>query len=372
MKIGIDGRALTRNRAGIGTYTYEMIKRINDMDNKNEYIIYSNKKVYIDFPLNNNLTIKEFNFKVGTIWLYFVLPKILYKDQIDTFWGTQHVLPKRNKYTKKIKFILTIHDVALLKIKGIGKWYNTIIQKLFVKKSCNNANKIMTISNSTKRDLIDLFGIDENKITTTYLGVNAKRNIKLTNKDEKSIIEKYDLKNKKFIFFLSTIEPRKNIITLIRAFNIFKENHNDFKLIISGGYGWRYKKILNEIKKSKFNQDIVLTGYISREEKEYFYKNCEFFAFPSLYEGFGIPVLEAFLNEALVVTSNNSSLPEVGGNAAFYYENVLNPIELASTFNEAISITSKEKEKRINDGLKIVNLFQWDNTAKETLKIITK
>lgn len=372
MRIGIDGRALTQKRAGIGTYTYELIKGLNNLDKKNEYYIYSNKEVYIDFPLNNNFKIVVSKFRIGTIWLYLKLPKILYKDQIDTFLGTQHVLPKRNKYTKNIRFILTVHDVALLKIKGIGKWYNTIIQKMFVKKSCENANKIITISNSTKEDLIELFNLNKEKIQTIYLGVNPKQNIKLTSSEKKKIKEKYGVSDKKFIFFLSTIEPRKNVVTLIKAFNIFKEKNSEMKLVLSGGLGWKYKKVLKEIEKSKYKQDIILTGYISKEEKAYFYKNCAFFAFPSLYEGFGIPVLEAMQNEAIVVTSTNSSLPEVGGNAAIYYDNVLNPIELASSFDEVCTITKKDNEKRIKEGLQIANAFQWNKTAEETLKVLTK
>lgn len=369
IRIGIDGRALTDKRAGIGTYTYEILKELNKIDNKNEYYIYSNKKIYIDFKLNNNFKIIEQKSRIGTFWLYNLLPKKLYQDNIDIFWGTQHVLPKRNEYTKNIKYVLTVHDVALLKIKNIGKWYNTIIQKKYVKKSCKSANKIITISDSTKKDLIELFNINSNKIKRVYLGTNFVIT-KLNSKEEKEIEERYKLKNKKIIFFLSTIEPRKNVITLIKSFDLFREKHNDYKLVLSGGLGWKYHKILKEIENSKYKNDIIQTGYISKQEKQYFYNNCEFFVYPSLYEGFGIPILEAFSYKSLVVTSNVSSIPEVGGKLAFYYNNVMDYKELEDSMEKVLSLSDTKKDKIKSEELKWVKGFTWEKCAHETLQII--
>ena len=370
MKIGIDGRQLVQKRTGVGNYVYEIIKEINSIDNDaNEYVIYSNKQIFIDFKLKNNWRIVVDNHKVGTMWLYYKLPKLLKKDNIDVFWGNQHFLPKRNKYTKNIYFISTIHDIAIFKIGKVGSYYNTILQKILLKKSCNASNKIIAISESTKKDLIDIFNINQNKIEVVYNGYTPNIKNDLSEEIEKEINDKY-LKGKDFIFFLSTIEPRKNIITLIEAFDLLKREYPDYKLILSGGLGWKYNKILHTIDVSPNKEDIIMTGYITKEEKKYFYKYAKCFAFPSLYEGFGLPILEALSEEQVVVCSNNSSLPEVGGDAVIYYNDTTNSYNLCAALKKAIELDDNAREKMVLLGHKQVEKFSWQKCALETYNIL--
>ncbi len=369
MNIGIDARALTKNKAGIGTYTYKIIEYLNKYDKENNYILFSNKEVVIDFELNENWNIYKEDSKIGTFWIYFKLPKILKENNIDIFWGTQHCLPKKNKYTESIKYVLTIHDIAIKKFKNVGSFYNTIIQKLILKKSCENANRIIAVSKSTKQDLIDILGIDKNKIQVIYEGIDQKDSESVFNqKSENEIIEKYGLEKNKYIFFLSTIEPRKNLITVVKAFDLLKEKTKDLKFVISGGKGWKCKETLDRIQNSKFKEDIILTGYISNEEKEVFFKNTVAFIYPSLYEGFGIPVLEGMKNGAIVITSNNSSLPEVGGKSAFYLNNEIDEVELSKLIEQCLNLSDKKREKIIEEGYQNVKKFTWEKCAKETLE----
>lgn len=311
--------------------------------------------------------------KFGTIWLYFKLPKIIYKDQIDVFWGTQHCLPKRNKYTKKVKYLLTIHDIALEKFKNIGSYYNTIIQKIFLRKSCKNADRIIADSKATKADLINILNIADDKIEVVYLGINEKKDVEITQEIENEIINKYNLEKSKFIFFLSTIEPRKNLDIAIKAFELYKENAKDnLKFIISGGVGWKCKKTLQLIENSEYKEGIIRTGYISKEEKEYFFKNCEAFVYPSLYEGFGLPILEAMQYGALVITSNVSSMPEVGGDAAIYLKNTNDYKELSDIFSYILNMKKEEKEKYIQRGYSKVKEFRWDDCTKKVHNLLLK
>ena len=190
---------------------------------------------------------------------------------------------------------------------------------------------------------------------------------------EQEILNKFNVLDKNYIFFVSTIEPRKNIVTLIKAFEDIKEKEKDtLKLILSGGLGWKYKDVLTCISKSKYKDDILLTGYISKEEKNCLYKNNRCFVYPSLYEGFGLPILEAMSNHSVVVTSNVSSIPEVGGDVAIYYNNVKDYKELSETILKAIKMSEKEKEEIINRGLEQVKKFTWEKCAKETLQILKK
>lgn len=305
----------------------------------------------------------------GSFWLYFKLPKILQSDQIDVFWGTQHCLPKRNKYSKNIRFVLTIHDLAIKKLKTVGSLKNTIIQKLFLKKSLINADKIIAISKATKNDIIEIFKIKEDKVDVIYNGTNFSSIEPLSKKQEEEIQEKLKIKDTPFLFFLSTIEPRKNLPTLIKAFNYIKEKENiALKLVLAGGLGWKYEEVIKLFEESKFKEDIIMPGYISKEEKRYLYENSECFVYPSLYEGFGLPILEAMSNKCLVLTANNSSLPEVGGDIAYYYNNVLDYEELGNKIIEVINLKQEEKTQKIEQGLEQVKKFTWEKCAKETIK----
>lgn len=373
MKIGIDARGLEKNKTGIGTYTCEIIKILNEIDKENEYILYSNREIILDVKLNNNWTIKKYKAPLGSFGLYYIIPKMLKEDNIDVFWGVQHCLPKKNNITKNIKFIVTVHDLAIEKLKNVGSFKNTIVQKIFLKRSCKNADEIIAISEATKNDLISIFNIPNDKINVIYNGVNLKESNPLPTEKEQEILNKFNVLDKNYIFFVSTIEPRKNIVTLIKAFEDIKEKEKDtLKLILSGGLGWKYKDVLTCISKSKYKDDILLTGYISKEEKNCLYKNNRCFVYPSLYEGFGLPILEAMSNHSVVVTSNVSSIPEVGGDVAIYYNNVKDYKELSETILKAIKMSEKEKEEIINRGLEQVKKFTWEKCAKETLQILKK
>jgi len=293
----------------------------------------------------------------------------LQADQIDVFWGTQHCLPKRNKHSKNIRFVLTIHDLAIKKLKTVGSLKNTIIQKLFLKKSLLNADKIIAISEATKKDIIEFYRIKEEKIDVIYNGTNFSEGKDLSEEEERKIQEKFKIKDTPFLFFLSTIEPRKNIPTLIKAFNYIKSKEKtELKLILAGGLGWKYEEVIKLFEASEFKNDIIMPGYISKEEKKYLYDNAKVFVYPSLYEGFGLPILEAMSNSCLVLTANNSSLPEVGGDASYYYEDVLDYKELGDKILEVININSEEKIERIEKGLNQVKKFTWASCATDTIK----
>lgn len=371
MKIGIDARGLDGNKAGIPKYIEEIIKEFNSFTNEdNEYVLYSSRKIKIDDDLKDNIIIKDGNRHLGSFWLYLKLPKILKEDNIDLFWGTQHCLPKRNKYTKNVKFVLTIHDLAIKKLKTVGSIKNTIIQMLFLKKSIKSADKIIAISEATKRDIIEIYNIKEDKINVIYNGTNFEESLAINEKAKSEIQDKFKIKDTPYIFFLSTIEPRKNVETLIKAFNYIKKKEKlKLKLIIAGGLGWKYGEIIKLFEESPYKEDIVMPGYISKEEKEYLYQNAECFVYPSLYEGFGLPILEAMARGVLVITANNSSLPEVGGDVAFYYNNVLDYEELGNKILEIMKLDENQKQKRIEAGIEQAKKFTWEKCAKETLKI---
>ena len=204
-------------------------------------------------------------------------------------------------------------------------------------------------------------------ITIMNLARNNNKKYELNEIQEKTIQKKYNLLNSKFIFFLSTIEPRKNLPTTIKAFERYKDkNMYNLKFVISGGIGWRCKDVLELIKNSKYKKDIIQTGYITLEEKDYFFKYCDAFLYPSLYEGFGIPVLEAMQRGTLVITTNVSSLPEVGVEAAIYLQSPKDIDELTNIIEKVIKMDATDKKEYMEKGYEQVKKFRWKKCAQET------
>ena len=289
------------------------------------------------------------------------------------FLGTQHCLPKRNKETENIKFIVTIHDLAVEKLKNITSFTNKIIQKVFTKKSCKNADLIMADSISTKNDIVEIFKIDERKIRVVYLGINPKKNIEISSDTKKKVLNKFNIDNDcNYMYFVSSLNPRKNADTIIKAFEVFKDQHpnSTLKFVMSGGLGSRYKITLKLIQMSKYSNDIIRTGFVTEEEKQILFQNCKMFVYPSLYEGFGLPILEAMQYNVMIITSNNSSIPEIGEDAVFYLENVYDYLELEKLIEKVLNIIKEEKEKCIEKENKIVEKFTWKKCTDEIYKIL--
>ncbi len=372
MNIGIDARALTKRPAGIGIYLNGIINYLNKIDKKNKYYLYSHKNIELDIDLNKNWTKREFTkYHIGTLWMYYMLPKQLKKDKIDIFWGTSHLLPKNNT---NIKYVLTIHDLALFKFNYIGSNYNTIIQKLIVKNSCVNADKIIADSKSTKRDIIKIFKINPSKISVIYPGLPNedminKINLKNIKQSEQIVKNKLNIKNN-YILYLGTIEPRKNVDLLVKAYEECKRKYNvNCNLVLAGGLGWKYKSTLHLIKKSKYRKSIILTGYISNEDKYHLYRCAEMLVYPSIYEGFGIPIIEALSMKLPVITSYVSSLPEVGGDAVKYIYNVKSYKELCNNIMSILNLNNKERKRIITLGLEQSKKFSYKTCAYKILKL---
>ena len=236
------------------------------------------------------------------------------------------------------------------------------------KREVQKADKIIAVSESTKSDLINLYKINPDKIEVIYSGVGKQfSQIKNNQKKIKLILRKYNLPHE-FILYFGTIEPRKNLIGLIKAFEVLKDKN--CKLVIAGTKGWLYKDILKTAKESKKRKDIIFTGFIEESDKPYLYNLSKIFVYPSFFEGFGFPPLEAMACGIPTIVSSNSSLPEVVGNAALMI-NPMNIDELAWAMDILLSDENLRK-KLIKDGLKQAQKFSWQKCAQKTLDILIK
>lgn len=367
MRIGIDVRLLedTKAMTGIGVYLYENLIALNEIDNINEYYLFSRKP--IDMSSFNSYRWHNIvkDFPIGILWFDFILPILLGKLEIQVFWSVNHFLPLIKG--RNCKYILTIHDIAILKIKGIGEYNNIIKQFMLVKRSCNKANVIIADSIATKNDLSKVLNISEEKIKVIYLG-STRTNVRSDSRVDTST--RLKRVSNDYIFYFGTLEPRKNVITLVKAFEKVKGEFPELQLVIAGGRGWRFEATQEYINNSKDKESIVQLGYISEEEKRLLLKKCCCFAFPSLYEGFGIPVLEALSIGAVVVTSHVSSLPEVGGDCAIYIDYPTNENALASSLKKVLNLSDEERMKLTENGQKWARNFTWKHCANEIYKVI--
>lgn len=370
MRIGIDVRMLETSSGltGIATSLLETIRELNEIDHTNEYFLFSRKKINCDIRFNKNWNFIVEDFPQGMIWYNTILLNLLKKHKIEVFWNANHILPLRK--VRGCRYIVTINDIAIFKIKGIGEYSNILKQHFFVKRACESAYKVIAISNATRNDLVDTLNIKPEKIVVNLLG-GLQRSKVQCDYEEGKILQKFKI-TKKYFLYLGTLEPRKNLITLVKAFEQYRRyGFGDEELLIAGGKGWRFETTQEYIDNSDYKKSIHQLGYISNEEKVILLKNAVSFVFPSLYEGFGIPILEAMESGVPVVTSKVSSMPEVGGELAYYIDNPTNVNALMLKMKETAELDdSKRKALEAKEHIWVKN-FSWRKTAEVFLDLLS-
>lgn len=374
MNIGVDLRCLsTPHRTGVGEFTYELLTSLFAADKHNNYFLFFNgrKNLPAPFTEQNNVKYVSFRFpnKIFSVSEFlFSAPKIdklIEKrtgSKLDFFFSPHLNFTNLSATTKHL---LLIHDLTF----ELFPDFLTTKQRLWhfavrAKRQAKNAHLILTPSENTKRDLVDYYRVDPEKIKVLPPGLSK---IFLQERNSKDL-SKYGLPED-FILFLGTIEPRKNIISLIEAFEIaFPKLQKPHHLIIAGAPGWKNKAIKEKIHSSKFNTFIKPIDYVPENEKPSLYKAARLFVYPSFYEGFGFPILEAFASGTPVICSNRSSLVEITGNAARLI-NPHRPEEIAIGIEKILNSESLRK-KMTEEGLRQSQKYSWQTTAENFLKLV--
>lgn len=372
MNIGIDIRPLmTAPRTGVGEYTYELLNAIFNIDRANQYFLFynSSRDVSANIPgwkfdnvkiAGSHTPNKFFNTSLGL----FGRPRLdrMCGTNIDTWFS-----PNLNftALSRGVKYILTIHDLSFdffpeFSTRKQYFWHKAVRPK----KQCERAGLIITPSENTKRDIVDYYNISPDKIRVIYPGIRpAQAGIKT-----EEVRKKYNLPEK-FILFLGTIEPRKNIVGLIEAFETLRTKYPvSDHMVIAGAPGWKNKDIYARAKASTVADKIHFIDFVAPEDKSALYTAADAFVYPSLYEGFGFPVLEAMAAGTPVITSNRSSLPEVAGSAAYLIDPT-RPEQMTLAINELIS-KPELRAWHIKKGYEQAVKFPWEKAAKEWLNCI--
>jgi len=380
MKIGVDIRVLMdKQYSGISEYAYYLLREFLARDDGNEYIFYYNSFHKLDPKLfswcDSRVTFKN------TAWpnkiFNYVLQKFLAWPKLDDITGPVDVFwsPHLNFScfgNQAGKKILTVHDLSFLRYpEFFSARKNFWHQGLNIKKLVNKYDVIVAISENTKIDLMELLRVPEEKIIVIYSGLN-RETVNLNSAEAKKFKDKYNL-NERFILYLGAIEPRKNVGGLVEAYNLLRDKHlplTDYQLILAGARGWKNKPVYRKVADSLYSDDIKFLGYVTRAERNWLYSNASLFVYPSYYEGFGFPPLEAMSHGLTTITSDVSSLPEVVGNAAL----TINPdstLDLARAIETLLLDVNLRKDYAAR-GLERAKLFNWQTTANSYLDLFKK
>ncbi|MDP2939862.1 MAG: glycosyltransferase family 1 protein [Candidatus Omnitrophota bacterium] len=347
MKIGIDIRSTLKQRTGIGQYILSLINHLAKIDLENKYFLYSKKKIIDRKRKLPKLPGQNFSHRID----YFSFgPDKLLKD-VDIYHTSSFDL----KPPQRCQLVLTVQDV-INKAYPKGHTQDTIktIDRQ-LKEVLPLAKRIVVDSECTKRDLLKWYPVDERIVRIVYPGVNPW-------------FSWQDVKKQDIILFVGTIEPRKNIENLIRAFDILKKQyHIAHKLMIIGMKGWMCEGVFSLVKELKLTQEVIFKDFIANENLAAWYSQAQVFVYPSFYEGFGFPIVEAFASGVPVVTSNVSSCQEIAGEAAL----LVDP-QSVEQLKDAILRLLEDKSLReslINKGFVRAKSFSWERAAKEVFSV---
>lgn len=362
LKIGIDANeANIKTRVGTGQYCYHVLKQWNtrtDLD----FHLYHRDPLQGDMPLESD----HWHYhQVGPSrgWISFGLPLyLLTHPKNDVFWSPAHYMPV---YTG-CKSVVTIHDLAYEFFPKLFLPSDLYKLKNWSRSAVKAASRVIAVSAATKHDLMAIYDVPPNNISVVHNGYDSDI-FNITPKISSSLLGNWNLKIGAYILFLGTIQPRKNAIKLVQAFHLLKEGGYKGKLVIAGNIGWLADDTLAVIKSSQWHKDIILTGYISDDVRKTFYTYADVYVLPSLYEGFGVPAIEAMGCGAPVAVADNSSLPEVVGDAGLLF-NAVDPGGIA----RAVMEIKADRDKWVKKSLARAGAFSWDKCAKETLEVLTK
>jgi len=350
MKIGIDIQTTLGQKTGFGFYVDNLVKHLKKYNHTNVYKLYK--------PDSQ----KDFKAPQRFWWDQYAFPKMAKKDGVDILHQPCFSAP----VLYRGKIVVTIHDLIAIKFGQDIPFYSRQFFGKWMPFSYRYADRIIAISEHTKKDIIKLLKISEEKIRVIYEAADEACKYVSDAREIEKVKQKYGIRGK-YLIHLGTINPRKNLEFLIKVCSKVIQAHPDIKLVITGKKGWYYEGLFALVEKLGLEHKVIFTGYIEDCEKPILYSGAEIFLFPSLYEGFGLPILESMACRTPVISSNTSSLPELVGDAGV----LLDPKNEAEWVEAIKKVLSSEsyRAKLVKKSGNQLKKFSWDKCAKETIKV---
>ena len=356
MKIAIDARPLSRPLTGIGRYTFNLVKNLVELGSDHIWYLYSDQPLTTCVPESPNVHIKTGNISsdiASTLFTQFVFSTWARRDNVDVFWSPRHHLPLL--LPRKVKKIVTIHDIVWHRhpdtMPASRKW----LERLFMPPSLAISDSIIAVSDFTKQELVDALNVQPDKVTTTPLAPTP-----LSDRQEDDDTSR-DFKQP-FYLFVGTLEPRKNLNNLLEAFSEFSLQHPDLTLVIAGKDGWGKESIKRLTQDLKIADKVNMPGFVSDKTLHSLYKNCSALLMPSLYEGFGLPAIEALYYAKPVIATPYSAITSS-----------LSPLVINTVDNSAQDILQAMHllTKMQDHSHSALNSYTWADCAAKTLGLLT-
>jgi glycosyltransferase involved in cell wall biosynthesis len=366
MLIGIDAsRAAALERTGTENYSLNLIRHLLALENDHCYRLYFNRPPTAElFPMTADLELRVMPFP--RLWTHLRLSWEIARHPPDVLFVPAHVLPLVHPRSS----VVTVHDLGYLYYPEAHRPSDRLYLDLSTRYNARAASRVIAVSQATKDDLVQHCGIRPDKITVVYSGCDGT----IQPVEDEATIERvkarYGIQGD-YILYVGTLQPRKNLGRLLKAYAIVRKQANRSEtpcLVIGGRKGWLYDQIFQQVERLGLQTEVVFPGYVPQDDLPALLSGARLFVFPSLYEGFGLPVLEAMSCGTPVLCSNASSLPEVAGNAAF----LIDPLDVGNMAKAMNRLLQDEglRTQLVERGLQQVRHFSWDRCARETLAVL--
>lgn len=359
IRIGVDCRPLIGNRAGIGRYLYEILRELAARNDDVEYYLYSPREFELPEPCRNNarFIVRQRNFRPALVWLHAIVPFWVLVDKIDIFWGPNYALPLLS--LRHHRTVVTMHDAVYLRYPQTMHWKTRLHHRFFLPRYGKKADLIITDSKFSLNELGTILGIDRIKLGWTYLaGFQEPAN----DIDWAALPVP-----RSYILAVGTVEPRKNLETLVAAYSELPDNlRENYALVIVGALGWGGLDPQQWFQKYSVAKTSYYLGKVADDVLSSLYRSASVFVFPSLYEGFGLPVVEAMSLGVPVLCSYSSALGEIASEAALQF----NPTSRADLTLKLEKLLTDKKLRTdfAKKSRKSASRFAWEYTAKNTLE----
>ncbi|MFA5248366.1 MAG: glycosyltransferase family 1 protein [Patescibacteria group bacterium] len=381
-KIGIDARFYgSLVGKGLGRYIQEVVDGVIKIDEKNNYVIFLSPDNFDEFLLSSERVKKVLApYRWYSIAEQIIMPWLIWREKVNLMHFPHFNVP----IFCPVKFVVTIHDLILTKFPTVRAStlspflykIKNLFYRLIIWRAVQRSKKIIAVSEFTKKDITDKFKINPNKIAVTYEGVanlaRGRDSLFVKKLDDNKTLLSYNIINN-FILYVGNVYPHKNLEFLLEVFKKFHEKRPDLKLVLVGREDYFYQRLKKKAEELNLWRDdisassVIFPGYVLDAELEVLYHQALFYIFPSLYEGFGLPAMEAMAKSCPVASSNRSALPEILGEAALYFD----PESFSDTLEKMEKIADDEDLREIlrKKGREQIKKYNWWECSRQTLDI---